>query len=781
LAPSKARVATRRKVKARGPPRRAAPGFRDHLRALGRSLIVGSLLALGIVGAVLWRWAVGVVEADATGPTWPVPGKVLSGPIEVWSGLSLTAPELAEDLSAAGYARVDRATRPGDFQVSDDAVLVIPRDAKGPGWRTRPVESLVTFRAGTVRSVSPAGSLTLAPATLALVRGPDNENRSPVPLERIPQVLRDAVIASEDARFYDHRGLDPLGVARALWVDLLAGAAVQGGSTITQQVAKNLYLSGERTADRKWKEALIALALEKRRGKDEILRLYLNEVYLGQVAGASVCGMDAAARAYFGKPVERVDLGEAATLAGIIPAPNAYSPVKHPEEATVRRDLVLGRMVEVGAITEDVAAKARKQPLEVHAPSTGRAAPWAVDAAIDEVEAARGEGSLAKEALVAQTTIQPALQRLAERAVAQGGAELVKAHPELAKVQMALVAVRARDGAVVAMVGGRDYGTSGFNRALLAERQLGSTVKPLTLLAAMDADPSLNGATRLDDAPITRQSDGKDWTPANYDGQFVGPIPVRRAIATSRNIPAVLLAERVGLPALSGRLNDLGLARARPYPSMALGGFGATPLALASAYTPFAADGAFHAGRVVRSLQDAQGVTLVDHAATKARVRFSPRATFMARDVLRQVLVDGTGRSASRHGVGPGAAGKSGTTDEYVDAWFVGVTGPYAVAVWVGFDKGRKVGLTGGEAALPTWARFVAWSGTSGQQPKPPEGVEAAEVCVETDLPPCPGCTATRTEYFAAGTVPAATCQPPAVEAVQNVFERIGEALGIGR
>jgi penicillin-binding protein 1B len=772
------------KAKGKPPPRRPfLERVRSWTRALFVSLGVGTVLSALIVGGGMYRWAVGRVEEGLAGPVWTVPGHVWSGPIEVYPGLAYTPDALADDLSAAGYARVAKAAQPGDFQVGTDAVVVDGKAGTGPGYELKGGEVLITFTDGRVRSVTPQGRASFAPAVLATVRGPDNENRSPVALDRIPKNVRNAVLAMEDARFYDHPGIDAFGIARALWIDLTSQDWQQGGSTLTQQVAKNIFLTQQRTAERKIREALLALALERRLGKDEILRLYLNEIYLGQVGGSSICGMDAAARAYFGKPIERVTLGEAATLAGIIAAPNAWSPARYPEKATERRDVALGRMVDIGAIDAAAADAARKEPLVVHLAASGRTAPWAVDHAVEEVEAKVGEGAIARESLEVYTTISPPLQRAAELAVKDGMDELVAAHPKLAGVQAALVAVRARDGAIVALVGGRDYGESLWDRAYGAERQIGSTVKGLTMLAAFEADPALSPASRFDDAPIDRVHDGKTWTPANYDNVFVGPIAIRNSIASSRNIPAILLAETVGMGELKKRWAALGLAGATDYPSAALGGFGATPVQLAGAYAVFASEGAYHTPWLTRAAADPNGDLRVDAPPQKASVRYSDRATFLALDVLRGVMANGTGKAAAKYGVGPGAAGKSGTTDNYKDAWFVGVTGPYAVAVWVGYDRDKLVGLPGSQAALPTWARFVSATGTSGAIPSAPTGVEKVDVCVDTDLPPCADCTATRPEYFSAGHVPEPTCGivEDVGEAVKSGWQKLGEVFGLGK
>lgn len=716
--------------------------------------LVGGALGGGLVLGGMYRHALAVVDAKDGERPWSVPGKVLSGAMEVWPGLELTAEQLGDDLQAAGYARVTRVSQAGDFASTADAVTVKLRDATGLGWQTKAATLTVRFSEGRVSEVTGKRAV-FAPMTLATVRGPDNEERSPVALEAIPKHVRQAVLAMEDARFYEHPGIDALGIGRAVFANLTAGEWVQGGSSITQQLAKNLFLSAERTAARKVQEALLALALERTYTKDQILQLYLNEIYLGQAAGGAVCGVDAASRAYFGKPVGRVSVAEGAVLGGIISSPNPYSPIRHPDKARERRDLALRRMTEMGWLDAATAEKARAAPVVTHADLAGRRAPWAVDRALEETEALVGEGEVARQALVLQTSIVPALQRVAEGAVRDGIAEVIKKYPRLDEVQAALAVVDARTGAIVALVGGRDWASSAWDRASHAERQVGSTVKPLTMLAAFSADDALSPATLFEDTPITRTHDGKTWSPQNYDGAFVGPIPLRTMIATSRNVPAVLLAERVGLDALRDRLHAVGLAHASNYPSTALGSFEASPVALAGAYSVFV-NGTWHAPWLLRGVLRGDE-RLQDSPPRVADIRFSARATFLARDVLREVLDTGTGKAATTYGVGKGAAGKSGTTDGTVDAWFAGVTGNYAVAAWVGFDKQRETGLTGGQAALPLWARFVARSGTDDARPAVPESVVRAEVCEATGRPACgEPCALAREEWFSVGTVP--TC-----------------------
>lgn len=750
--------------------RRAGRWLLLRLGALG----LGACLGLAAVVGILYRQALADVDGLLDQPLWTTAGRVLSGPMEIWPGMVLDAEDLANDLQRAGYARVTRVRQPGDFQLSASGIDIMVPAASGPGWKVDKGEVLISFADGRVALAGGRRRVRLAPTELATIRGADNEERRPVPLARIPSPLVEAVLAMEDARFREHEGLDPLGIARALLVNAWAGGTVQGGSTLTQQLVKNLFLSQERTYERKAREALLAVAMEQRRSKDQILELYLNDIYLGQAGGAAICGVDQAARAYFGKPAERLDLGESATLAGMISAPNRYSPLKHPEAALERRDLALHRMVETGALSAEQAEAELARPLQVHALSGGRRAPWAVDASIDQVEATLGEGTVAAQGLTVHTTINPALQRLAEQAVAAGAAQLDQDHPGSAGAEIALIAVRVKDGAIVALVGGRDYGESQYDRALSARRQIGSTVKPLTWLFAFDADPELSPASVVDDAPIERTVDGKRWAPTNYDHAFLGPVSLREALVDSRNVPAVLVSEKVGLPRLQQQWQAAGLSTATDWPSAALGAFGATPEELAGAYTVFPRGGSVVTPFLVRGATGPAGASLVPAPKTGAKTLTNAASAFLAADILRQVITRGTGRGAARYGVSGPVGGKTGTTDDGRDAWFVGTTDELAVAVWVGFDRDRALGLTGAQAALPTWARFVAGSGTMDGRVAVPEGLVQVEVCAETGAPPCllQRCDEKVSDWFRDGHEP--RCGQPEVQGERpGLFERL--------
>jgi len=515
--------------------------------------------------------------------------------------------------------------------------------------------------------------------------------------------------------------------------------------------------------ERKFNELFYALALEDQLSKEEILATYLNEIYWGQANGVAICGAESASETYFGKPVEQLSLAESAMLAGVISAPNAYSPIRSPGRAIERRDLALRRMEEEGHITAREARQARRAPIEVQPSKGSRRAPYAVDTALDWTEQKLGDGVLARSGLKIQTTLHPLLQSRAEEAVETSLAEVRKRVPD---AQMALVAMDPRDGRILAMVGGSNYRETSFNRALLARRQLGSTVKPLTLLRVFEADPSLSPATLIEDKPIQREGPTGTWEPTNYDGKFNGTMTLREAVSTSRNIPAVLMAERLGYPSLQAFLKEVGLERARSLPSTALGAFEASPLDMARAYSVFVNGGSLPRPRLIEQ------VLLPTHSGSKAALEsswevlledlsqseqvVSARAAAMARSVIESVLTDGSGRRASRYGVGPSAGGKTGTTNEARDAWFVGVSPKLSVAVWTGRDSGDPLGMPGSKAALPAWSRFMASSGSTHGQFRNPPNVVSAETCMgEWSLGQCDSCGL---ELYSAGHAPQGGC-----------------------
>ena len=694
------------------------------------------LTAFVVAGGVLYNQALTTVDRVIARPLWDQPGRIL-GTLEVRGGLNVGPRVISQALSAAGYSNVSRIETEGDFVVAGDGILVL---ADGE-------EVLITFDQGSVASVSPYPVYRFDPPRLAGVFA-ESERREPVSADQVPERVVQAVLAMEDARFFSHPGFDALGLARALITNVIAGSRKQGGSTLTQQLAKNLFLTPTKSYERKARELLLAVALEQRLSKDEILNLYLNQVYLGQVGGVAICGFEEAARTYFDVSASRLTLGQAATLAGIISAPNRFSPTRHPSRAQERRDLVIDRMQEIGWIDRGEADAARAEPLAVAPTRQSRQAPWAIDTAVSIVEEEMGDDVVGDRGLTVHTTIDVLLQQIAESTVEKKMAELARAHPTAATAEVALVAVEPSTGDILAMVGGRSYRNSSFNRATLGSRQVGSTVKPLTWLLAYELDVALSPSSTVPNESIERDVNGTIWNPRNYDGSTSATVTLDRALALSHNIPAVHVSEMVGLGRLADHLKRQGLQSASALPSVALGAFEASPQDLASAYTVFPGGGKQSMARLVESVRLPDGTERDIQPVRKQRVS-SSRAAFLTQTTLERVLEWGTGRSAAEVVEIGSVGGKTGTTDRGRDAWFVGFTSSLVVAVWVGHDKAYDLGRTGAQAALPIWAEFISRSGHMGSAlPSPPSGIAAVPVCTQTGQPAVAECDETTMEWF---------------------------------
>lgn len=505
-----------------------------------------------------------------------------------------------------------------------------------------------------------------------------------VPLEEIPRELVDAVIATEDSRFYRHPGIDPVGVARAVWANLKAGTIVQGGSTITQQLARTLFLTPERTFLRKLDEAALALMLELRFSKERILELYLNRVYFGE--GAT--GVGAAAMTYFGKQPSELTLGESAMLAGLIRAPSALSPYRNPEGSLARRRVVLGRMVEVGFISGRRAEEAAEEELKL-AGIRGGVAPWYLDWIGPQLEQRFGFNLVLRGGLRVHTGFDLRMQRAAVRA--------------LGNRQGAIVAIDPRTGDVKAMVGGRDYLESQFNRAVAARLQPGSAFKPFVYAAALEQGWAMNAIVQ--DVPRSFA----DYQPRNFADRYWGPVTMKHALVMSLNVGSVWLAAQVGIDRALALARALGITTLTPedrHLAATLGGLklGVTPLEMAQAFAAFAAGGVSRPARSYVRVVDQDGYVWYEAPPPEGRRVLRPEVAYLLTNMLQDALNRGTGHLAR---LNRPAAGKTGTTDHLVSAWFVGYTPQLAAAVYIGNDDRTPVGGTGGVVAAPVWKAFM--------------------------------------------------------------------------
>ncbi len=651
--------------------------------------------------------------------------RIHAAPYEIETGATVAELALPERLARLGYRRVhDRPTAPGQYFHGKEVFWIYRRACHAHGKERPPVllgldldsrsGRIVGGRAADgARRPLAADDAWLEPEVLAESLAGDRADRVLLDLDALPERVWRAVLAAEDARFFEHPGIDARAVARAAAKNLAQGRIAEGGSTITQQLVKNRDLSPARSLGRKATEAMRALALEAEHDKREILQTYLNSVYLGHAGGLAIHGLGTAARAYFSKPAAELTLAEAAALAAMIQGPNRLSPVDDAAALRRRRDWVLSRLAELGWASAGEVERARAAPLGAR-PSAPRAStprPFVAWIA-DEVEreaarrAERGWGFLV------ETTLDPWLQHQAERAVRGQLAALRARDPRLARAPLAaaLVALDARSGAVLAYVGG-DPGAApgGFDRARSARRQPGSVVKPFVALEALDGcgrrEP-LTASSRIADEPLTLDLPSGPWTPENFDRRFEGPVLLREALAESRNVPVVRIARWCGFEATAATFARAGLELPRaPPPAFVLGAVETTPLALAGAYTVFATPGRRLEPFAVSRIETSGGRG-VDRAGPASRRVASAAAAYLVRDLLHTAVERGT---ATRAGIpGLDIAAKTGSSSDLRDAWFAGQAGSVVTVVWVGLDDGARLGLTGAQAAGPLWREFMA-------------------------------------------------------------------------
>jgi penicillin-binding protein 1A len=567
------------------------------------------------------------------------------------------------------------------------------------------VRDLPQIRA--LESYTPSAITRVYSADNVLLAELYRDKRDPVPLDQIPAHLREALIATEDRQFHTHIGIDIKGIARALMRDIMAGEFVEGASTITQQLAKTLFLSSEKTITRKLKEAVLSLQLERRYTKDEILALYLNQVYFGSGA----YGVEAAARIFFAKSVRELNLSECALIAAMPKAPSVFSPLVNPELAVTRRNIVLRQMLAVGAITQDQYDEAIASPYIAAKRQKTSEAPYFVDYIKKILEAEIGPDRLYRGGLTIKTTLSHQLQEFAEQALEKGITEIADRrranHITGPDPQGAIIAMDVRTGGILAMAGGADHHRSVFNRAVDARRQPGSAFKPIVYAFAIEK--GFHQGMRILDAPIAFPGPAKGdiWRPENFSKTYQGDITLRQALAFSLNIPAVRLIEKLGPAGVAAFARNLGIqSELTPYLSLALGTSEVTVMELTAAYAVFANAGTGIRPGAVVEVTDAAGQTVWKPAVEKW-IAMSRQGAAIMTNMLEGVIQEGTGGRA-RHLPFP-LAGKTGTTNGSRDAWFVGFSPSIAAGVWVGCDDATSLGPleTGSRAALPIWTDFM--------------------------------------------------------------------------
>jgi penicillin-binding protein 1B len=721
------------------------------------------VVALGVLLWLVWpswRAARGFAARE-----WPRPSLVYGRPERLARGERLPPEELVERLRGLGYRRSPRSPPPvGSFDSGDDWIEVALRSFPTPEGAAEQRLLRVRFGGDRVRALSLDGeevaTAALDPPLIGLLLGDDLRDRRPVRRAELPERVVQAVLAAEDATFFEHPGISLSGLLRALLVNVRSGEVQQGGSTLTQQLVKNLYLTPERTLLRKIREGFLSLLVERRFTKEEILEAYLNEAYWGRVGGVSVMGLGAAARAWFGCDAGELTVGEAALLAGMLRSPGGLDPARHPQASRARRDEVLSRMYDLGWLGREAMEEAKASPPRLARPGVEpRTRAYFLDAVAREARRRFALDELRSRGYALLTTLDPGDQAAAEEALALGLRENEEnGAPE--GLQGALVSLDPRSGGIEAWVGGRSYKASQFDRVELARRQPGSAFKPMIFAAAFRhgvATPS----TLLEDAPLVLEVGGKAWEPQNVDKQFRGWVTARRALEESVNVATVRLGERTGWDRVVETARDLGIdAPLRPLPSLGLGAIEVTPLSLATAYATLASGGWRTEPHLLRAVLDPAGKALDGQALERPRQVVAPEVAFQVSYLLQGVLDRGTAASARSLGVSDPLSGKTGTTNGGRDSWFAGYSPDRATLVWVGYDDNRGSRLSGNRAALPIWSRFVVARRPAGgyETEEAPPGIRFVEVDPETGGFAGRRCPTVIAEAFLDGTEPDADC-----------------------
>jgi penicillin-binding protein 1B len=665
-----------------------------------------------------------------SGKRWNIPSRIYSDSTEVYPGQRLGDLGFFERLARLNYHRVDpgQVTTRGEYSYEKNpGTLVIFLHSFTYPYRNFGGElaELTLGNNQTITSIEDPVTrkqlyqIELEPELISGIFAGSWEQRRLVRLGQIPPALVDAILAAEDHRFYEHHGIDLMRIMKAAIVDLTSGTIRQGGSTLTQQLMKNFFLTNQRSWKRKIKEALMAYIAERRYSKDEILENYINDIYLGRRGQEGIYGVWEASEYYFSKEPRDLTLGEMATIAGMISSPNRLNPLRHPADAQKRRNEVLASMLEDGYISKAAYDQAVAEPLrarEVFAESND--APYFVDYVKHELAERYPPAVLTEEGLRIFTTLDVHMEKLSEKSIRDNLNDLEAKHPKLVRkeashrLEECLVALEPQTGKIRAMVGGRDYRSSQFNRVIQSRRQPGSAFKPVTYLAALDE--TLNGGPEkllptsyVDDESFTwNYADNMSWTPRNYKDRFFGRVTLEFALEESLNSATARVAYSIGLDRIIAMAKRLGFGDLPPYPSIILGGIEVTPMQLAHAYSIIAGNGLEVQPYAITAVVDENGKVIEGHELEAKQV-LSPELAYMMQFMLEQVINHGTGYGARLAGFTRPAAGKTGTTNEAKDAWFAGFTPNLLAVVWTGFDQKEVLGLTGAQASLPAWTAFM--------------------------------------------------------------------------
>ncbi len=735
------------------------------LRRLFRILML--LLGLGIGLGVPWVvWLDVQVRGEFDGRKWDLPSRVYARPLSLYEGKAISQNSLLAELKAAGYRRTSVTDTPGSFSVNGNRFDINRRafvfdDGAKPAVRFQlqlGADSIQVLRGDP--GVNDQGLVRLDPAEIASIYPLHDEDRTLIALQDVPELLVTGLQAVEDRQFKHHNGIVVRSIARALVANIRAGRTVQGGSTLTQQLVKNYFLSSNRTVVRKVNEAIMAVLLEWHYDKAEILEAYLNEIFMGQQGKHAIHGFGRASEFYFDRPLADLADEQIALLVGMVRGASLYNPRRNPQRALQRRNQVLDIFAGTGLMSSARVATAKSRPLGVvdKPRSGGSRYPAFVDMVRRQLKRDYRSSDLSSEGLRIFTTLAPAEQEYAQQAVA-GGLDKLRQRGLPADLQAALVLADVASGEVRALVGDRVAGRNYFNRALDARRQIGSVIKPLVYLLALEHVDDYSLLTPVTDEPVSlRQPDGSVWSPANYDRKSHGEMPLLEALVHSYNQATVQVGLKVGVANLIRKIRQLGVnAKVPAVPATLLGAVELTPIEVAQMYQSLAAGGYSVPLRSVIAVQTPQGVLL-----TRYPLRLMPlehrEAVAVLNFAMTRVVARGTAREL------PGLlgedvliAGKTGTTNERRDSWFVGYTRERVAVTWVGRDDNKPAGVTGSNAAMRVWAELFRQLPVSNIDLRMPDGVNFVWVDVQKNALTDPSCTAAVQIPFIDGTEPSST------------------------
>ena len=691
------------------PPRPPGPPRFRRTRFFLRHLLIWLVL----VGLAYWLWLDREVTSAFEHKQWVLPARVFARPLELYPGANVSRERLMHKLDTLGYQRVNTPNAVGQYMVAGERVEFFSRGFKFWDFPEGGRHVEVRFTAGVPETVvdrdsgQPIDLMRLEPPEIGRINPANFEDRKLLAFNEVPKQFVAALVAVEDRRFFKHHGVDFIGLLRAFAVNLMAQRVVQGGSTLTQQLVKNLYLTHERTMLRKMNEILMAVSLERQYSKERIIETYMNEVFLGQDGNRAIHGFELAAHFYFSKPLSELDWLEAATLLGMIKGPTLYDPRRHPEQSKARRDVVLGLLANAKLINERDLAPLRKMPLKLRGGVGGGRHEYPAFMALVRRQLSReySPRDLDAAGLNIFTTLDVEVQLSAEEAIRKTLPDIEK-RMRKRDLQGSIIMVDPASGEVLAMVSDRDPDYAGFNRVVDARRPIGSVVKPLVYSLALGQPNRYSLLTPLNDTAVTWTGpDGKRWQPQNFDKKEHGTVSLLSALTHSYNMATVNLGLQLGLSRVTSYLQHLGVPGKLPqYPSVLLGAIELSPLELAEVYTVFANDGFRVPARVINAVTDQNQRKLKRYGLALQPV-MEPATAALMRYALTRVVAEGTAASlaAQLPGVTP-LAGKTGTSNDSRDSWFAGFGGNLLGVAWVGRDDNKPTGLTGSSGAMRVWA-----------------------------------------------------------------------------